>query len=238
MSLNDPTNPPTWNSPDIALYAPMVYAGGAWQTSGGVYPSFASNPTAALSNLSDVDAINVTAEISYGVACIGFPPIPIMTQVITIPAQAGVGGNPKTLIPLPVAQAWQALLQTYPPTSALAMYVDLYHPYDSNPNDNHGATNATNPQISIVGPSGWFANLVTLYNSTAAPLAFNLAIIGPNPTGATLAAARYVLAPNNASLAEINFPAQPPGTNADITVFATDDNGNPLGGYTARCYFN
>jgi hypothetical protein len=241
MSLNDPTNPPTWNSPDIALYSPMVYAGGTWQTSGGVFPYFVSNPTASLSNLSNVDAINVTVNISYGLVGIGFPPIPLMTQVITIPAQAGIGSNPKTSISLPAAQAWPALLSAYPDVpiavSALAIYVDLYHPYDSNPNDNYGAMNASNPVVSLVGTGGLSA-FINLNNSTGAPLAFNLAVIGANPIGATLAPARYVLAPNSAQVVPVQFPAQPPGTNADITIFATDDGGNPLGGYTARCYFD
>ena len=244
MSLNDPGNPPTWNSPDIALYTDLVYAGGHWQTPGGnAYPSFVSSPTAALSNLSNVYAINVTANISYGLASIGFPPILLMTQVVSIPAQAGIGSNPKVLIPLPVTQAWQALQTAYPPHLfewgyALAIFVDLYHPYDSNPNDNHGAMNASNPALSIVGRGEGGANLITLYNSTAAPLAFNLAIIGSNPIGASLVPARNVVPPNTVSSPNLLIPAQPPGTSADITVFAKDDNGNPLGGTTARCYFD
>ena len=243
MSLNIPGNPPTWNSPDIALYAPMTYTGGLWQTSGGPYPSFLSNPTAALSNLSKVDAINVTAHISYGLASIGFSPVLLMTQVVSIPAQAGTSGNPKILVPLPATQAWQALQASNPPELfewgyALAMYVDLYHPYDSNSDDNHGAMNANNPAVGLVVRGGVFADLITLYNTTGAPLAFNLSIIGSNPIGATLPQVRYVVGPNMPVAVRINFPVQPPGSNADVTVFANDDNGNPLGGSTARFYFD
>lgn len=228
-------NPATWDSPDIALFSAPSFSSGQWQFPGGPgQPQiFLTNPTAALSNLSDVVAVNASVTVSCALPAIGAPAMPVATYIATIPS-----GTSTASIPIPLTAALQALAQRYPDlpqwTASANIYVDIYHPYDSNPNDNHGI-NSSNPQI--LAPGGHFTTL-PLSNKIATPTAFNFAIIGPNGIGASLQNARVIVAANTMSEAILNFPAQPSGSNSDITVFAKDDNGNSLGGYTKRLYFN
>ena len=231
MSLNDPSKPPTWNSPDIVLTTEPVYVGGVWQSPGNV--GFLTNPIAALSNLSSVDAINAVVKVSCAFGGIGNWTLPLTSQVVTIPA-----GIHTASVPIPMAAAYEALQTKYQivgPIFPVAIFVDIYHPYDSNPNDNHGVNSS---DIWVAG-KGAVVYPIQLNNFTTSAIAFNLSIVGTNSIGATLEETRVVL-PANTGDGEcvIQYPAQPSGSNADVTVFATDDSGNPIGGFTARLYFN
>jgi hypothetical protein len=195
--------------------------------------TFLSNPVARLSNISSIEAIT-TVTISYSMPGIGGPLTPIVAGLpVTIPT-----GRWSAPIALPVAAAVQAL-QTKYETSALGsitLHVDISDTYDSNPNDNHGVNSSA---IYLFG-NGVVPNTpIQLNNFTTSPIAFNLEIIGPNTIGALLATERVVL-PENTGDGEttLNIPVQPPGSRAEITVLAKDDDGNSIGGFTARLYFS
>jgi hypothetical protein len=228
--------PATWNSPDIQVSWEPVFVGGQWQFPN--VPNNAQYAIATLSDLSDVAAINTLVRISLATPGISFPatsPTGFMTQVITIPGNAGNSGNPKTPITIPLGPGMP--LSTggdlfIPP----AIFVDIANPYDSNPNDNHGVKNTW---ISMLAPNSVSAaNAILLINAAATPQAFNLAIIGPNLIGATLGQNRYVVPANASGYVILNFPAQAAGTKAEPTMVAKDDNGALLGYCTALLYFN
>jgi hypothetical protein len=213
--------PPTWNSPDLQIYPNPVYASGQW-----ALPSpFLSNPVATISNSSSVAAVNTTVTISYGGVGIGYPKTTLQTQTVTIPGSSAIQ------VSVPLSAAVQVYLAS---GTSIAMYVDLAHPYDSNINDNHGVNNAP---IFLGAPVGGL--FLDLYNSTNANLAFNSQIVGPNTIGATLPAATMVVPPGAPALLpiDVNFDAQPAGSNSAITVIALDDGGDLIGGCTLRLYF-
>lgn len=215
--------PATWNSPDIVGSWEPILVSGQWQ-----FPNNSEQyATATLSDLSDVDAINTLVRISLATPGICYPPAPLtelLTQVITLP------GNSRTPITIPLGTV---KLFFIPP----AIFVDIAHPYDSNPNDNHGIKNTW---ISILPPNSVSTpQAILLINSAATPEAFNLAIIGPNSIGATLGQNRYIVpAGGGNSWATLSFPAQAAGTKASLTVLANDDNGGILGYCTALLFFN
>jgi hypothetical protein len=226
--------PATWNSPDILMWAEPALEGGLWGILGD--QPYLSNPIAWLSNVSSVNAITAVT-ISWGLLGIGGSLEPLMTlpKPITIPT-----GRWSASLALPVAAAVQAFRAKYGETglaslALVSMYVDLSPSYDSNPNDNHGVNNSF---IEVFGTGVAPVAAIPLSNYTALPLAFNLEIVGPNTIGATLSAERMVLPANAFSQALLNIPVQSSGSNADITVIANDDNGNFIGGFTAKLYFN
>jgi len=223
-------NAATWNSPDILLYPEPVFAGGNWGQAG--EEQYLPNPTASLSNNSDVVAINAMADISCGLLGLGVgtPRVSLVKQVVTIPPGQGT-----VFLPLPVAAGLQAIQASRAPFNLfpglISVYVDLSHPYDSDPGNNHGINN------SIIFAGVHDSAFIPLYNFSNSSAAFNLAIVGPNTIGAALAATRMVVGSGSCDQANLTFPTRPSGSHADITVFAKDDAGKPLGGFTLRLYF-
>jgi hypothetical protein len=218
-------NTPTWNSPDIdVLTLPTVVAGTWTETGTWVVPS----PAATLRNDGAVAAFNLRVNISWSGRGIGFPINLLSTVAVTLPRNVAIS----LPIPYGAAQSAATLAGLVDP----AIYIDIDGSYDSNPNNNHGAMNES---IALVG-----ANMTEvyfdLYNVQATPRAFNLAILGPNPLGASMpAAAARVVVPSLTDVpVAFNLPLGLNGQSGDVTIVATDDSGTVIGGCTYSCYIN
>lgn len=225
-------NPATWNSPDIVGSWQPILVGGAWQWP---YSTAGTEQyaTATVSNLSTLTAVNMSVRVSLGAPGISSPSATLsatQTLIITLP------GNSKVPITIPLGTGITLIPLGEELFIPPAVFVDLAPTYDSNFNDNHGVLNAWISMLSansVTAPSA-----ILLVNSAAAPAQFNLAIIGPNPIGATLAQDTYDVPGASSGYVALNFPAQPAGSNAEVTVVGTDGAGGLLGSSTARLYFS
>ncbi len=242
--------PPTWNSPDIRMYSDFKASEGSWQQlSLEEQGSSLHDATVTLHNESDVDAVNVSVKASCRINGLSFGCIPIslMTQLVTVPANA----QAEMVVSLRSTQ--QLLAAQFPNLywTSPAIFIDIDHPYDSNPDDNHGQNNCL---VEIFEQSGVPAGTVEaadlhLNNGTEAAANFNLAIIGPNSLGAIIAGwapgssfdtipagPRFTVPPNSYQSIALAFAFPSALTNTDITVIARDDDGNFLDGCTVRLY--
>lgn len=228
----------TWDNPDIALFTPPTYGGGAWQFDG---PGMLNPATISIHNLStSAAAINTRVAVSLGGhAGIGVPRFPVITQLVSLAA-----GETRALsIPL------------FPPYinvdvnglrhTGRALFVDISHPYDIDTANNYGEgviglalIDRRDPAGAVLVGATLPAIPISLGNTTGAPLVYVLSV-SPNTVGAQISPAQVTVAPGDTGSARLSYtlPAMSP-FDTSVTVVARDPQGNLLGGYTQRLYSN
>lgn len=209
----------TWDNPDIVVYATPQHTGGSWR----IDPAwFLANTLVTVRNKSGTAAaINTVVAVSYAQVGIGMPRTPLSTQLVSLAA----GEARQLSIPLPSTVFNQ-------PEKAIAIFVDVSHPYDVDPANNHGANTSI---ITLAGGGVSGANPISLGNATAAPISYVLSV-EPNPVGATLSATQVTVPPGATRVVNASFGGRPSGT-ASFTVVARDAQGNLAGGFTSLLYF-
>jgi hypothetical protein len=211
----------TWDNPDIVLYATPQQSAGGWSMPPGW---FLENLLVTVRNSSaTVPAINTVVSVSYGPQGIGMPRTPLSTQFVSL----GAGDAIQLTIPWPATVRNQLLLR------ALAVFVDLSHPYDSDLANNQGASSSI---IGLISP-GAGAFSVPLGNATVDPITYSLSV-QPNTVGATVTPSSVTLQPDTTATATIFYGVLGSGTgNTSLTLVAHDGAGNLAGGFTGRLYF-
>lgn len=212
---------PTWDNPDIVLYATPQHTGGSWRIAQGW---FLDNAKVTVRNKSlTAAAINMVVAVSYGPIGIGMPRAPLTTQLVSLEA----AGSRQLIIPLPPAVLAQ-------PEKALALFVDVSHPYDSDPTNNHGESISI---ISLIGAGVTGAITIKLANTTADPIAYALSV-EPSNVGVLLSTSHVIVAPGaTGSVIASHATLLPTPSQTSFTVVARDALGNLVGGFTSLLYF-
>ena len=208
----------TWDNPDIVVYATPQLVGGEWRETQWIL----NNALVSVHNHSmKAAAINTRVDVSYGPVGIGMPKKPLMSQMISLAA----GGMQQLSIPIPPAVLSQ-------PEQALALFVDLYHPFDSDTTNDHGESSSV---ITLVGAGIGAGTSFDLGNTTNSPITYNLTA-EPNTVQADVEFAQVTVAPGATQSVIVAWIA-PSGTTAtSFTVIARDGQGNLQGGFTNLLY--
>ncbi|MGA2887272.1 MAG: hypothetical protein ABSE51_04420 [Terracidiphilus sp.] len=198
---------PTFDSPDISTQD-------LWP------PTPASNLGVTVRNLSTVASANQTrVDLSWSVWGIGMPRTAIGSTFVNL-ARAGFAGSQISIsIPTPPALTAAALF---------GLFVNLVHPYDSNPNNNAGEQTVNGFQTSKGGRSQSF--VVPVINPTSSAQTINLTA-GPASVApwTTILPATFTLGAGAQQNVTVSIavpaavPVSPPGTlfTAEIDVIAT-----------------
>lgn len=211
----------TWDNPDIVLYAAPQHTGPSWRIAEGW---FLDNVKVTVRNRSlTAAAINTRVAVSYGPVGIGMPRTPLTTQLVSLEA----AGSRQLIIPLPPAVLAQ-------PEKALALFVDVSHPYDLDATNNHGESISI---ISLIGTGGSGAIPIKLGNSTAAPIAYALSV-QPTNVAVSLSTSHVTVAPGATGSVIASYGTLlPTPSQTSFTVVARDALGNLVGGFTSLLFF-
>jgi hypothetical protein len=210
----------TWDNPDITVYAKPQFVGGTWVENQWIL----NNALVTVRNTStQVAAINTQVAVSYAQVGIGLPRTPLTTQLVSLAA----GGAQQLTIPLPSVVLSQN-------QQAVALFVDLYHPFDSNLTNDHGANSSA---ISLIAAGLNSSMPLNFANTTSSPVTYNLTL-EPNTVQAKLESTQITVAPAGTGQVTIEF-AVPSGTGStSFTVTAQDGQGNLQGGFTFLLYYS
>ena len=226
----------TWNNPDITWFQPPVYANGKWQID--IQPAM----SISIHNLSArAAAVNTTVTVSRSALGIGMPRSPVVTQVLSLAAgEARVISVPLLVAALIIPGFIVIDFQTGQEEGTViagteygaAIFVDISHPYDSDPANNHGESVTSLARLTIEAPP----MPILLGNATAAPLDYVLSL-APNTVSARIAPAQVTIAPGATGIAYLAYtlPATRPFSTS-ITILARDQQGNLIGGFTQFVY--
>jgi hypothetical protein len=200
---------PTFNSPDLDTVD-------IWP----LRPS--GNLTATVRNLSNVASANQTrVDLSWSAWGIGMVRQPIGTTFVDL-ARAGFPGSQKTISwPIPPAVKDERVF---------GFFVDLLHPYDSDPANNHGEQTVDGFQTSA-GRSKTF--VVPVRNPTASTQTISLTA-GPAPLApwVTITPATFTLGGGAQKdvMVAVNVPAAVPASPSGTFISATVDVLATIGG--------
>lgn len=211
----------TWDNPDIVLYAAVQHTGSSWRIADGW---FLDNVKITVRNRSlTAAAINMVVTVSYSRIGIGLPRTPLTTQLVSLEA----GGSRQLIIPLPPA----VLAQT---EKALALFVDVSHPYDLDATNNHGESISI---ISLIGAGLSGVIPIKLGNTTSSPITYALSVEPTNVT-VSLSNTNVTVGPGaTASVTASHTTLLPTPSQTSFTVVARDAIGNLVGGFTSILYF-